>query len=144
MTTTTSTTTGTTDTRVRELAELFVRFLETNTAPDGLFTDDVFLDLTVPQWRLQSRGRDGLVAVRRRSHPFLGAVPRHRVDATPTGLVLEFEESWEDERGTWYCRELMRAEIRDGAISEASVYCTGDWDPATQAAHAKQVSLLRP
>ncbi|MET7479191.1 hypothetical protein ABZT17_33195 [Streptomyces sp. NPDC005648] len=134
----------TTDTRVRELADLFVRFLETNTAPDGLFTDDVFLDFTVPQWRLQAQGREEVVAARRRSHPFLGTVPRHRVDATATGLVLEFEESWEDEQGTWYCRELMRAEIRDGAISEASVYCTGDWDPATQAAHAREVTLLRP
>ena len=136
--------TAATDTRVKELADLFVRFLETNTAPDGLFTEDVFLDLTLPQWRLQTAGREALVAVRRRSHPALGTVPRHRVDATPTGLVLEFEEQWEDEQGGWYCRELMRAEIRDGAISEASVYCTGDWDPATQAAHAREVTLLRP
>ncbi|MGW2570601.1 hypothetical protein [Streptomyces sp. NPDC001537] len=134
-----------TGTRVKELADLFVRFLETNTAPDGLFTDDVFLDLTVPQWRLQAAGRDEVVAARRRSHPFLGTVPRHRVDATPTGLVLEFEEQWQDEQGgTWYCRELMRADIRDGALSEVSVYCTGDWDPATRAAHAKEVDLLRP
>jgi hypothetical protein len=130
--------------RAKELADLFVRFLETNTAPDGLFTEDVFMDLTLPQWRLQTSGRDALVAVRRRGHPALGTVPRHRVDVTPTGLVLEFEERWEDERGSWYCRELMRADIRDGAISEASIYCTGDWDPATQAAHAREVTLLRP
>ncbi|POX55615.1 hypothetical protein C3489_09925 [Streptomyces sp. Ru71] len=128
----------------KELADLFVRFLTTNTAPEGLFTDDVLLDLSVPEWRLQTRGRDELVATRRRSHPFLGTVPRHRVDATPTGLVLEFEEQWEDDQGQWYCRELMRAEVRDGAISEASIYCTGDWSPATQAAHARQVTLLRP
>jgi len=130
--------------RVKEIADLFVRFLETNTAPDGLFTDDVFLDFSLPQWRIQASGRDEAVAVRRRSHPALGTVPRHRVDATPTGLVLEFEERWEDEQGIWYCRELMRAELRDGAISNASVYCTGDWNPATQAAHAREVALLRP
>lgn len=129
--------------RVKELADLFMRFLETGTVPDGLFTDDVLLDLSLPQWRLQTRGPAELAAVRRRSHPWLGTVPRHRVDATPTGLVLEFEERWEDEEGTWYCRELMRADVRDGAISEASVYCTGDWSPATQAAHAREVSLLR-
>ncbi|MFJ4206522.1 hypothetical protein ACIP2Y_43895 [Streptomyces sviceus] len=136
-------TTGT-DTRIKELAELFVRFLETNTAPEGLFTDDVFLDLTLPQWRLQTRGRDALVAVRRNSHPSRGQVPRHRVDPTPTGFVLEFEETWLDEQGAWYCRELMRADLRDGAIGEASIYCTGDWGPATQAAHTKEVTLLRP
>jgi hypothetical protein len=130
--------------RAKEVADLFVRFLETNTAPDGLFTDDVFLDLTLPLWRVQTSGRDELVAARRRSHPALGTVPRHRVDVTPTGLVIEFEERWEDEQGGWYCRELMRADLRDGAISEASIYCTGDWDPSTQAAHAGEVILLRP
>ncbi|WP_218892955.1 ATP-binding protein [Streptomyces sp. Ag109_G2-15] len=57
-------------------AELFVRFLQTNTAPEGLFTEDVFLDLTLPQWRLQTSGRDALVALRRHSHPALGTVPR--------------------------------------------------------------------
>ncbi|MFE7856561.1 hypothetical protein [Streptomyces sp. NPDC057403] len=133
-----------TDTRVKELADLFVRFLETNTAPEGLFTEDVFLDLTLPLWRLQARGREEIVALRRRSHPSLGTVPRHRVDATPTGFVLEFEESWEDAQGTWYCRELMRADVRDGRIAEAAVYCTGDWDAATRAAHAREVVLLRP
>ncbi|MFI6561824.1 hypothetical protein [Streptomyces sp. NPDC050534] len=136
-------TTGT-DTRIGQLAGLFVRFLESNTAPEGLFTDDVLLDLTLPQWRLQTRGRDELVALRRRSHPARGTVPRHRVDPTPTGFVMEFEESWVDGQGTWYCRELMRAELRDGAIGEASLYCTGDWDQATRAAHAREVTLLRP
>ncbi|OIJ62814.1 hypothetical protein [Streptomyces mangrovisoli] len=130
--------------RAKELADLFVRFLETNTAPEGLFTDDVFLDFSLPQWRLQTSGPDELVALRRSSHPPLGTVPRHRLDLTPTGFVLEFEERWEDERGGWYCRELMRAEVRDGSVSEASVYCTGDWDPATQAAHAREVRLPRP
>ncbi|WP_458245640.1 hypothetical protein [Streptomyces sp. MAI_2237] len=133
-----------TDTRVRELADLFVRFLRTGTAPEGLFTDDVFLDLTLPQWRLQARGREEAVALRRRGHPAPGTVPRHRLDATPTGFVLEFEETWEDAQGTWYCRELMRADVRDGRIAEAAVYCTGDWDQATRDAHAREVVLLRP
>lgn len=84
-------------------ADLFVRFLETNTAPEGLFTEDVFLDLTLPQWRLQTYGRDA-----------------------------------------WHCRELMRGDIRDGALGEVSVYCTGDWSPDIQAAHTREVTLLRP
>ncbi|MEU6539542.1 hypothetical protein [Streptomyces sp. NPDC047000] len=130
--------------RAKELAELFVCFIETDTAPDGLFTDDVFLDLTLPRWRVQTAGRDELVGLRRRFHPSLGTVPRHRVDVTDTGLVLEWEERWEDEQGSWYCRELMRAEVRDGAIGEISVYCTGDWDAALRAAHAREVTLLRP
>ncbi|KAB1990704.1 hypothetical protein [Streptomyces triticiradicis] len=130
--------------RAKELADLFVEFLRTNSAPEGLFTDDVFLDLSLPRWRLQTAGRDNLVTLRRASHPALGTVPRHRVDVTGTGLVVEFEERWEDADGSWYCRELIRAEVRDGSMSEVSVYCTGDWSPEIQDAHRREVTLIRP
>jgi hypothetical protein len=39
---------------------------------------------------------------------------------------------------------MMRAEVRDGSISELSVYCTGDWDEALVARHAREVNLIRP
>ncbi|WP_328551736.1 hypothetical protein [Streptomyces sp. NBC_00358] len=130
--------------RAKELAELFVEFLQTNSAPAGLFTDDVFVDLSLPQWRLQTSGRDNLVALRRTSHPFLGSVPRHRADVTETGIVIEFEERWEGAGGTWYCRELLRADVRDGSMSEVSVYCTGDWSPEVQDSHRREVTLVRP
>ena len=41
-------------------------------------------------------------------------------------------------------REMIRATVRDGRISEMSVYCTGDWDRARQDAHARTVKLARP
>ena len=41
---------------VRELSEKVVTFLETGTAPEGLFTPDAFLDLTMPTWRIQAAG----------------------------------------------------------------------------------------
>ncbi|MFI0960427.1 hypothetical protein ACH4S8_03235 [Streptomyces sp. NPDC021080] len=129
--------------RAKELADLFVEFLQTNSAPDGLFTDDVFVDLSLPQWRLQTAGRDNLVALRRSSHPALGTVPRHRAEVTGTGMVIEFEERWEDAEGTWYCREMVRAEVRDGSVGEVSVYCTGDWSPEVQEAHRREVTLIR-
>ncbi|PKT68097.1 hypothetical protein CW362_36725 [Streptomyces populi] len=129
--------------RAKELADLFVEFLRTNSAPAGLFTDDVFVDLSLPRWRLQTAGRDNLVALRRSSHPTLGTVPRHRIDVTGTGLVVEVEERWEDAEGSWYCRELIRAEVRDGSMSEMSVYCTGDWSPEIQDARRREVTLIR-
>ena len=39
---------------VRELSEKMVAFLEAGTAPEGLFRPDVFLDLTMPTWRVQA------------------------------------------------------------------------------------------
>ncbi len=127
----------------RALAEGLVAFLETGQAPAGLFTTDVFCDFTLPQWRLQAQGVEDVVGLRRRGHPGPGRVPRWRFDPTPTGFVLEFEERWQHDGREWYAREMARADVRDGAISELSVYCTGDWDESRRAEHTRAVRLLR-
>lgn len=44
------------DPTARDLAGQLITFMETGTPPDGLFTEDVFCDFTMPQWRLQSQG----------------------------------------------------------------------------------------
>ena len=121
-----------------------VHWLETGHIPDGLFAPDVFCDFTLPTWRLQSHGVAGLVRLRRAGHPSPGRVTRSRTDPTPSGFVLEVEEEWDDAAGHWYCRELFRADVVDGAIAQLSVYCTGDWDEAQVARHAQEVALLRP
>jgi hypothetical protein len=129
---------------VRDLAEKMVSFLETGTVPEGLFAPDVFLDLTMPTWRVQSIGTEHLVAVRKEGHPGPGRVPRWRADPTPAGFVFEFEERWDHEGQEWYSRELMRVEVTGGQVAELTVYCTGDWDQARQAEHAAAVTLVRP
>jgi hypothetical protein len=126
------------------LAEKLVAFVETGQPPAGLFRDDVFCDFTMPRWRLQAVGNDDVVALRRNGHSSPGRVLRSRVDSTPSGFVLEVEETWEQTGDQWYCRELFRGDVTDGAISELSVYCTGDWDSARMAEHAATVALIRP
>jgi hypothetical protein len=128
----------------RQLADRFISFLETGDSPEGLWTPDVFCDFTMPQWRLQAQGIEETTALRKHGHPGPGRVPRSRFDATSTGFVLELEEEWEQDGESWYCRELFRADVSDGAISQLSVYCTGDWDRALRARHAATVQLIRP
>ena len=129
---------------VNSLANKFVQFLETGDVPPGLFTADVLCDFTLPKWRLQAQGTDGLVRLRKAGHPGPGKVPRWRVDGTPTGFVIEFEERWEQDGKDWYSREMARADVEDGSISLLSIYCTGDWDAEHRAKHAREVSLIRP
>ena len=129
---------------VTDLAAKFVTFLETGTAPEGLFTPDAFCDFTMPQWRLQAQGLDDVLQLRLAGHPGPSRVPRTRLDATETGFVIEVEEEWEQDGEQWYCRELMRADVSDGSISQLSVYCTGDWDRAQIARHRQTVTLIRP
>ena len=128
----------------RAVADLLISFLETGEAKPGLFAPDVFTDFTMPQWRLQARGVEDSVALRSAGHPSAGRVPRSRFDPTPTGFVLEVEETWDDDGGHWYCRELFRADVGPEGITELAVYCTGDWDEAQVAQHARSVTLLRP
>jgi hypothetical protein len=57
----------------RLLAEAFIAYLETGVAGPGLYAPDIFLDVTLPRWRLQARGREDALAVRRDNHPSRGA-----------------------------------------------------------------------
>lgn len=126
------------------LGAKLIAFLESGAPADGLFANDIFCDFTMPQWRVQGRGSAEAVQLRRNGHPGPGTVPRHRLDPTPTGFVLEVEERWQADGEDWYCRELFRADVHDGRIAELSIYCTGDWDAARQARHRREVRLLRP
>jgi hypothetical protein len=130
--------------RNRQLAEGLVEFLETGAPPEGLFAPDVFCDFTLPLWRVQSEGVDGLVALRLAGHPGPGTVVRSRLDETQTGFVLEFEERWRDRGMDWSAREIARADVGEDGITQLSVYCTGDWDAQRETLHRRQVELIRP
>ncbi len=140
---TATTPTSTTPDATTAVAE-FIRFLETGVAGDDLFAPDVFGDVSLPHWRVQSDTRDGLLAIRRDGHPFPGRVRVERVEPTDRGFTMEFEERWDHEGQRWYCREMVRADVVGATIVELAVYCTGDWDEARQREHAASVRLLRP
>jgi hypothetical protein len=120
-----------------------IEFLETNVPPEGLFAPDVFVDLSFPQWRVQANSAKDAVALRTDGHPWPGRVRVERVNQTDTGFTIEFEERWESGDQHWYCREMIRADLVDDVIVDLALYCTGDWDEATQRDHASAVRLLR-
>lgn len=121
-----------------------IRWLETGTARSGLFAPDLFLDISLPQWRLQGATSEEAMAIRNAGHPCPGQVRVERVEQTGHGFTLEFEERWEDHGQHWYCREMIRADVVGDTIVELAVYCTGDWDEAKQREHAQAVHLIRP
>ena len=59
----------TVDGRLADLARLFVSWLETGARPDGMFAEEVFADLSVPQWRVQAQGPDAVFHLREHDHP---------------------------------------------------------------------------
>lgn len=126
------------------LAARMIRWFESGEEPDGLFADDVFLDASFPTWRVQADNSVDAVAVRSTGHPFPGEVHVERLEPTSRGFTLEFEERWRHEGQDWYCREMVRADVVDGLITDFKVYCTGDWDEARVREHAAEVTLIRP
>ena len=145
-TTTSTTMAGALPASVQRSVADFVTFLETGgeIGPDGLFAPDLFADLTFPRWRVQVEGDEALVEARRRMHPQPGTVRLEKVVATTEGWALMLEERWEDGGQQWYCREAFLAGLDEqGRIADFSLYCTGDWDEARVAEHARAVTLLR-
>lgn len=129
---------------VQRLTDEFVGFLETGTAPEGMFAPDLFLDFTMPLWRLQTETGPDAVAIRVGGHPEPSRIAVRRLDPLPSGFLIEVEEFWDHGGEQWYCRELMRADVEGDSIVDLSVYCTGDWDAARVAEHAAMVHLPRP
>jgi hypothetical protein len=133
--------------RARQLADAFIAFLETGEVRPGLFAPDLLCDFSLPTWRLQSVGPEQARALRLAGHEGPSTVVRHRLDplgGAGQGFVLEVEERWHDAGQDWYCRELFRADVGENGITTLAVYCTGDWDEARVAQHAREISLVRP
>jgi hypothetical protein len=126
------------------LAEGVVRWLQTGLRDPDLFGDDLFVDLSLPHWRLQGEGADAAFRLREHSHPYPGTVTVGLLEPTPRGFVMAFEERWDAEGQRWYSREMMHCTVRDDRIRELGIYCTGDWDEQLQRRHRDQVRLARP
>jgi hypothetical protein len=127
----------------RVVADL-VRYLETGDCRDDLFAPDCFADLSLPHWRVQTGTATDIRAERTAGHPASGEIVVGRVEPTPHGFTIEFEERWWHEGQRWYAREMVRADVVADSIVELSIYCTGDWDESVQREHAEKVRLLRP
>lgn len=132
------------DGELAELAGQFVTWLETGVRPDGMFADDVFADLTMPQWRVQAQGADATFHLREDDHPFQGQVHVEALDRTSRGFLIQVEEGWDAVGQRWSCRELIHCAVDGGRISDLAIYCSGDWDEVAQQRQAEQVHLLRP
>jgi hypothetical protein len=128
---------------VERLSIALNRCFETLDADEDLFAEDVFADLYPPFWRFQLQGRDVLVAQLRAICEGEPSSRILRVVPTPTGFVMEHEETVRGER-TEVARKLWLCEVRDGRITEMTCYCNGGWDDELRARHAAEAPMLRP
>lgn len=116
------------------LAERLRVFLETNTVPPGLFTEDVLLDLNVPLGRFQLQGARSVAAQLKQDAPHQRVLEEYQVTPTPGGFVAQW--AWRTNPGpgydSHYSRGVFVATVRGGLISRITAHCSGDWTPADE------------
>jgi hypothetical protein len=134
------------DMRADELGAMASALVEVFAAgrvdPDR-FAEDLLVDLNVPEWRLQVKGRDAVEAWLRTEVGKGNDV--ESLHWLPAGqiLVLEIVTRGRGEHGG-LSRQLCVARHERGFISSLVIYCTGVWDAALQARHHTETDLVEP
>jgi ketosteroid isomerase-like protein len=131
------------DEAVKKIAERFVRFVETGD-PSDLLASDVLADVNVPEWRFQLQGADAVAGWLAGEQPNGCRVPSWRSDATASGAVVEVEQWYERDGVEISARNLHRLEVRDGRVTEWTMYCTGEWSPGTRERQAREAPMIKP
>lgn len=109
-----------------------------------VFTEDLFLDGHPPLWRFQLEGLDAFAAWLNGYSPNGVDTTVVRAIPTDTGFVTELTGRHEEDGVLMTDRKILLCEVRDGRISELTIYCSGDWDPELRARHAAETRLVRP
>jgi ketosteroid isomerase-like protein len=130
------------DAAAHELSERLADVFRTAQATDVL-ADDVFLDGNPPLWRFQLQGRDAFDAWIKSFMPHGADTTVVRTIPTVTGFVTEFTGRHDEHGHEITDRKILLAEVRDGRITELTVYCSGDWDADLRARHAAETQLSR-
>jgi hypothetical protein len=128
---------------VDRLSEALAQVFRTADVGD-VFTDDVFLDGHPPYWRFQLQGIDDFRAWLQGYAEGGREVEVVRTLATESGFVTEHSGASHTDRGLITGRELLLCEVRDGHISELTVFCSGQWDAALRERHAAEAPIVRP
>jgi ketosteroid isomerase-like protein len=128
---------------VEALNRRFADVFTTLAADDELFSSDAFFDLNMPVWRMQLQTPGNFVAQIKAIVHGEVRIDVLRTVETVSGFVTEHEEHQAVDGQDLTARRLWLCEVRDGRITEALGYCSGEWDEALRARHAAEAPMLR-
>jgi ketosteroid isomerase-like protein len=129
---------------VARLSDGFADVFQTLEAGEDVFSSDVFFDLNMPVWRFQLQGAQAFESQLKSIVEGDVRIDVLRTVPTSSGFVTEHEEH-QDARGQELtARRLWLCEVRDGRITEAVGYCSGEWDEELRARHAVEAPMIRP
>jgi len=112
----------------------FLQAVESATIPNcGVFSDDVALDATVPNWRFSLSGRAAVEDELAGWFADAGRFESVRRAPLPEGELVEFTLTWEENGEPHMCHQLHALTLRDGRIARDLAFCGGRWDSALMA-----------
>lgn len=123
------------------LSQQFAKVFETQDAGQELFSTDALFDLNVPVWRFQIRGPAAFGDQLGQIVEGEVRIDVLRTEATVSGFVTEHEEHQEVNGQELTARRLWLCQVREGLISEAVGYCSGEWDEELRVRHAAEAPM---
>lgn len=103
-----------------------------------LFTEDVVLDATVPNWRFEARGRDDVTSELRDWFADPAKFEDVRRIPLPNGELVEFTLHWTENGIPHACHQAHILRLADGQISADTAFCGGRWPAPLLARMAAQ------
>lgn len=115
--------------------------LETSTAADDTFAEDVDLDLLVPHGRMRDQGIAGLERALR-DEASGRDIELWNAHATFDGFVVEY--AYRTHGTPSLAAGILLATLRDGRIARLAITCAGNWSAETEARVVEETGALGP
>ena len=129
---------------VERLSKGFAQVFETQVSGENIFSPDAFFDLNMPVWRFQLQGAEAFETQLKNIVEGDVRINILRTIPTSSGFVTEHEEHQNVDGQDLTARRLWLCQVRDGLITEAIGYCSGEWDEELRARHALEAPMMRP
>jgi hypothetical protein len=101
--------------------------IEAGVVPIGVFSEDAFLDATVPNWRFTARGAAAVHAELSRWYADPGTFEDLRRSRIDKGELVEFTLTWEENGVSHMCHQAHILSLRDGQVDSDTAFCGGRW-----------------
>ncbi|HEY5026419.1 MAG TPA: hypothetical protein VII76_15690 [Acidimicrobiales bacterium] len=113
--------------RAIDPVDQFLAGIESAVLSEDIFSEDVVLDATVPNWRFCVRGAAAVRAELEKWYGNLGRFQEVRRRGFDDGELVEFTLGWEESGVPHACHQAHVIHIRDGLIAVDTVFCGGRW-----------------
>lgn len=101
--------------------------IEAGNVPQDVFSEDVVLDATVPNWRFSVHGAAALRAELGRWYADRGEFGDLRRVQLPDGELVEFTLTWQEDGVPHMCHQAHILRLENGRVAADTVFCGGRW-----------------